>query len=74
MDVVLISLDNVDRTKVDGACLAGAVVSINKERSTVWVAVKQGVLHRAYVYHAIKPVPEASNNLDVMDLWYAYKN
>jgi hypothetical protein len=74
MDVVLVPLDDVDRTKVDGACLAGVVVSIDKAKSSVRVAVKQGVLHRAYVYHTLKPVPKASNNLDVMDLREAYEN
>jgi hypothetical protein len=73
-DVVLVPLDDVDCTKVDGANLAGVVVLINKAKSTCQVAVKQGVLHRAYVYHCLKPVPEASNNLDVMDLRDAYEN
>jgi hypothetical protein len=73
-DVVLISLENVDCTKVDGANFAGVVVSINKDKSTCQVAVKQGLLHRAYVYHVLEPVPEASNNLDAMDLQDAYDN
>ena len=73
-DVVLIPLDDVDRTKVDGANLAGVVVSMSKLKSTCRVAVKQGVLKRAYVYHVLKPVPEASNNLDAMDLREAYEN
>ncbi len=33
-DVVLVPLDNVDRTKVDGANLAGIVVSVSKLTST----------------------------------------
>jgi hypothetical protein len=73
-DVVLIPLDNVNRSKVDGANLAGVVVLINKDKSTCWVAVKQGLLPRAYMYHVLKPVPEASNNLDAMDLLDAYDN
>ena len=73
-DVVLIPLDDVDRTKVDGANLAGVVVLMSKLKSTCRVAVKQGVLKRAYVYHVLKPVPEASNNLDAMDLREAYEN
>jgi len=73
-DVVLVPLDDVDRTKVDGANLAGVVVSMSKLKSTCRVAVKQGVLHRAYAYHALKPVPTASNNLDAMDLRDAYEN
>jgi hypothetical protein len=73
-DVVLIPLDNVDCTKVDGANLAGVIVLINKDKSKCRVAVKQGLLHHAYVYHVLKPVPEASNNLDAMDLWDAYDN
>ncbi len=73
-DVVLIPLDDVDHTKVDGANLAGVIVSINKDKSTCWVAVKQGLLYRAYVYHVLKPVPEALNNLDAMDLRDAYDN
>jgi hypothetical protein len=67
-DVVLIPLNDVDHTKVDGANLASVVVLINKDKSTFWVAVKQGLMHHAYAYHVLKPVPEASNNLDVMDL------
>jgi hypothetical protein len=66
-DVVLIPLDDVNRTKVDGANLAGVVVLINKDKSNCWLAVKQGLMHRAYPYHVLKPVPEASNYLDVMD-------
>jgi hypothetical protein len=73
-DVVLIPLDNVDRTKVDGANLAGCVVAINKDKSTCRFAVKQGVLHRAYAYHVLKPVPEQSNNLDAMDLRDAFND
>jgi hypothetical protein len=73
-DVVLIQLDNVDCTKVDGAKLVGVIVSMNKDKSKCRVAVKQGLLHQAYVYHCLKPVPETSNNLDVMDLQNAYKN
>jgi hypothetical protein len=73
-DVVLIPLDDVNRTKADGANLAGVIVLINKDKSTCRVAVKQGLLHRAYVYHVLKPVPEASNNLDAMDLRDAYDN
>jgi hypothetical protein len=73
-DVVLIPLDNVDRTKVDSANLAGVVVLINKNKLTCRVAAKQGLLHHAYVYHILKPVPEALNNLDAIDLRYAYDN
>jgi len=71
-DVVMVPLDDVDRTKVDGANLIGVVVTINKLNATCRVAVKQGVLARAYAYHVIRPVPEASNNLDAMDLRDAY--
>ena len=74
MDVVLVPLDDVDRTKVDGPGIAGVIVSIDKAKSSCRVAVKQGVLHRAYVYHSLKPVPKDSNNLDVMDLRDAYDN
>ena len=38
-DVVLIPLDDVDRTKVDGANLAGVVVLMSKLKSTCRVAV-----------------------------------
>jgi hypothetical protein len=66
--VVLVPLDAVNCTKVDGGNLAGVVVSINKAKSSCRVAVQQGLLHRAYVYHVLKPIPESSNNLDVMNL------
>ncbi len=71
-DIVLVPLDEVDRTKVDGGNLAGVIVSINKDKSTCWVAVKQGLLHRAYIFHSLRVVPEASNNHEVMDLEDAY--
>jgi hypothetical protein len=73
-DVVLVPLDAVDCTKVDGGNLVGVVVLINKSKSTCRVAVKEGLLHCAYVYHVLKPVPEASNNLDVMNLSEAYED
>ncbi len=73
-DVVLVPIDDVDCTKGDGTNLAGVVVLINKDKSTCRVAVKQGVLHQAYVYHCLKPVSVASKNLDIMDLQDAYEN
>jgi phosphopantothenate synthetase len=63
-DVVLMPLDDVDRTKVDGGNLIGVVVSTDKLNSTCRVAAKQGLLHRAYVYHAVKAVAQTSNNID----------
>ena len=59
-------------TKVDGKTLAGVIVTINKDKSTCKVAVKQGLLHRAYVFHALRAVPIASNNRKVMELEDAY--
>jgi ribosomal protein S17 len=73
-DIVLVPLSDVDCTKVDGKTIAGVIVSINKDKSTCRVAVKQGLLHRAYVFHALRLVPEASNNRKVMDLEDAYKD
>ena len=73
-DVVLVPLDDVDRTKVDGGNLCGVVVTIDKKKTTCRVAVKQGLLHRAYVYHKLKPVPEASNNREVLDLQEAFED
>jgi hypothetical protein len=32
------------------------------------------ILHHASMYPALKPVPKASNNLDVMDLQDAFEN
>jgi hypothetical protein len=43
-DIVLVPLDEVDHTKVDGGNLVGAIVLINKDKSTCQVAVKQGLL------------------------------
>ena len=73
-DVVLVPLDAVDCTKVDGGNLVGVAVSINKSKSTCRVAVKHGVLHRVYIYHVLKPVPESSNNQDVMNMREAYED
>jgi hypothetical protein len=73
-DIVLVPLDDVDRTKVDGGNLCGVFVSVNKLNSTCRVAVAQGLLHRAYVYHALKLLPEASNDIDLNNLWDAYEN
>jgi hypothetical protein len=61
-DVVLVPLDDVDRTKVAGVSLVEVIVSINKDKSTCRVAVKNGLLHRAYVFHALGAVPKSSNN------------
>ena len=73
-DVVLVPLDDVDRTKVDGGNLCGVVVSVNKLNSSCRVAVAQGLLHRAYAYHALKLLPTASNNIDLNNLRDAYEN
>jgi hypothetical protein len=35
--------------EVDGKNLVGVIMLINKDKSTCKVAVKQGLLHRAYV-------------------------
>jgi hypothetical protein len=73
-DVVLVPLDDVDRTKVDGGNLCGVVVSVNKLNSSCRVAVAQGLLHRAYVYHALKLLPKGSNDIDLNNLRDAYDN
>ena len=73
-DVVLVPLDDVDRTKVDGGNLCGVVVSVNKLNSSCRVAVAQGLLHRAYVYHSLKLLPKASNDIDLNNLRDAYEN
>ncbi len=70
-DLFLVTLDEVDYTKVDRGNLAG-VISINKEKSTCWVAVKQGILHQANVYHSLRVVPKASNNRKIRDLKDAF--
>ena len=67
-------LADVDRTKVDGGNLCGVVVYMNQETSTARVAVKQGVLQRGYVYHSLKPLAEASNNIDLHDLREAFES
>jgi hypothetical protein len=59
-DVVLVPLSDVDCTKVDGKTVAGVIVTINKDKSTCEVAVKEGLLHRAYAFHALRVVPIAS--------------
>ena len=69
-DIVLVPLNDVDCTKVDGKNLVGVIVSINKNKSTCKVAVKQGLLHRAYVYHSLRLVLEASNNRKVEEEQY----
>jgi len=73
-DVVMVPLDDVDRTKVDGGSLCGVVVSINKLNSSCRVAVAHGLLHRAYVYHKLKVLPKASNDIDLNNLRDAYNN
>jgi hypothetical protein len=73
-DVVLVPLDDVNRTKVDGGNLCGVVVSINKVNSSCRVAVAHGLLHHAYVYHKLKLLPKASNDIDLNTLRDAYEN
>ena len=71
-DVVLVPLDEVDRTKVDGGSLVGVVVSVNKDKSTCHVAVKRGVLKRAYSHHNLRLLSAPSNDRKVMDLEDAF--
>jgi hypothetical protein len=73
-DVVLVPLDDVDRTKVDGGNLCGVVIAVNKHNSSCRVAVAQGLLHRAYVYHSLKILPKESNDIDLNNLRDAYEN
>jgi hypothetical protein len=63
-DVVMVPLEDVGPTKVDGGSLCGVVVSINKLNSSCRVAVAHGLLHRAYVDHKLKVLPKASNDID----------
>ena len=67
-DIVLVPLDDVDRTKVDSGNLCGIVVSVNKLNSSCKVAMAQGLLHRAYAYHSLKLLPKASNDIDLSNL------
>ncbi len=71
-NIILVPLNEVDHTKVDGGNLAGVIMLINKDKSTCRVAVKQGLLPRAYIFHSLRVVPKASNNRKVMDLKEAY--
>jgi hypothetical protein len=61
-DIVLVPLDTVHRTKVDGAGIVGAVVESNKKHASCHVAVKAGVLNCFYVYHKLRVVVEHSND------------
>ena len=47
-------------------------MSINKDKSTCRVAVKRGVLKRAYSHHNLRILPAPSNNRQVMDLEDAF--
>ncbi len=71
-NIILVPLDAVDRTKVDGGNLVGVIVLINKDKSTCRVAVKQGLLYRAYIFHSCRVVPKVSNNREGIDLKDAY--
>ncbi len=73
-DIVLVPLDDVDRTKVDSASLVGVIVSINKDKSTCRVAVKNELLHHTYVSHALGAVPKASYNWVTNDLENVFNN
>ncbi len=73
-DIILVPLDDVDCTKVDGKNIVGVIVLINKNKSTCKVAVKQGLLHCANVYHSLRLVPKALNICEVMDLEDAFKD
>ena len=71
-NVILVPLSYVDCMKVDGKTVAGVIVTINKDKATCKVAVKEGLLHRAYAFHALRVVPKASNYRTVMDLEDAF--
>ena len=72
--MVLVPLDDIDRTKVNAANITGVVVSMAKDKSTCRVAVKEGVLYRSYAYHSLRPVPPASNDRKLMDIKDAFIN
>jgi hypothetical protein len=69
-DVVLVPLDDVHRTKVNGASICGVICQIKNNMCTV--AVKEGLLQKSYVYHRLGSVPEASNDRALMELDKAY--
>jgi hypothetical protein len=50
----------------------GVAVSINKDKFTHQIGVKNGLLHHAYVYHALGAIPKASYNWVIMDLEKAF--
>jgi hypothetical protein len=66
--VIIVPLDHVNLTKVGSANLVGVIVSINQAKSTCQVAVKNGLLNRAYMYHALGAVPTTSHNRATIDL------
>jgi hypothetical protein len=69
-NVVLVPLDNVDRTKVDGASICRVICQIKNDMCTV--AVKEGVLRKSYIYHWLGGIPEASNDRALMELDKAF--
>jgi hypothetical protein len=69
-DVILVPLDDVNRTKVDGVSICEVICQIKNNMCTV--AVKEGVLQKSYVYHRLRGVPEASNDHALMELDKAY--
>jgi hypothetical protein len=69
-DVVLVPLDDIDCTRVDGASICGVICQIKNDVCTV--AIKEGVLRKSYVYHWLGGVPEASNDRALMELDKAY--
>ncbi len=61
-DIVLVPVNNVDRTKVDGAGIVGVVVESNEKHASCCVAVNAGVLNCLYVYHKLRAVAKHSND------------
>ncbi len=69
-DVVVVPLDDVDRTKVDGASICGVICQIKNNMCTV--AIEEGVLQKSYVYHWLGGVPKAPNDRALMELDKTY--
>jgi hypothetical protein len=71
-EVVLVSLTNTDKAKVDAQNLTGVIVKIDINRMLARVVVKSGLLKQWYSYHKLTHVVGKGNNVELLGLQEAY--
>jgi hypothetical protein len=71
-EVVLVSLADANKAKVDAQNLTGVISKIDINRMLVRIVVKSGLLKQWYSYHKLTHVVGMGNNIELLGLQEAY--